>query len=215
MTEPVKRQYDSTRRQAQARLTRAHIRDVAAELFVERGYVATTIAAIAERAEVSAQTVFATFGNKAALLSEAIDVALAGDDEPIAVAQRGEWMAMIATDDPEAAAAGFAAVATAVVERAGLLLNVADAAAQHDPDLHPKWVAGHRGRRQDMAGAVGAFAGNGLLRPGLTVDEATDVLWILTSPGTYCSFVLILDWTTDQYRDWLGATIRRTLFEPT
>lgn len=212
MTKPVKRSYDSTQRQAQARRTRARVRDAAAELFVERGYAATSIAAVAERAGVSTQTVFAAFGGKAGLLSEAIDVALAGDDEPIALADRPETQEAARAATAEDAAASFAATGTSVLARAGRLLWVADAAAQQDPELHPLWVAGHRGRLQDMTGVAHSFAAAGFLRSGLTVDAAAELLWVYSDPGTYCSFRLIREFSDEQFETWLRNTVATTLF---
>ena len=77
------RRYDSTRRQAQARATRLRIIEAATDLFVTHGYAATSIAAIADAADVAPQTIYAAFGTKAGLLGAAVDVAMAGDDEPI------------------------------------------------------------------------------------------------------------------------------------
>lgn len=212
--EPVKRSYDSGQRQAQARLTRARIRDAATELFVERGYAATTIAAVAERADVSAQTVFAAFGNKATLLSEAVEVALAGDDEPVAIADRPEVQETEAAPTASDAAAMFARFATTMMARAGLLLRAADAAAQQDPELHPMWLAGHRGRLQDMRQVADGFAAAGFLRDGLNAEDAAEMLWVYGDPAVYCSFRLIRDFSDDAYEDWLRRMIETTLFGP-
>src|SRR4030067_1911150 len=85
------RTYDSPRRREHARATRRGLLDAARALFIERGYVATTIAAIASRAGVSAETVYATFKNKRSLLSEVIDVSMAGDDTPVPILERA-WV---------------------------------------------------------------------------------------------------------------------------
>lgn len=212
MGDPVKRSYDSTQRQAQARATRTRIRDAAADLFVERGYAATSIAAIADAADVSAQTVYATFGGKAAVLSEAIDVALAGDDEPVAVADRPEMRAAQQVPTAVDAAATFAHFSTKLMARAGMLLRVAESAAQQDPELHPAWLAGHRGRLADMSRAAHGFAAAGFLREGLTVEAAADLLWALGDPAVYCSFRLIRDFTDDQYETWLRDAIATAVF---
>ena len=80
---PGKRRYDATRPQAAALETRRAITGAARELFLERGYIATTIAAIAAAAGVSHQTVYATLGPKPAVLRHLIETALSGVDEPI------------------------------------------------------------------------------------------------------------------------------------
>ena len=84
------RPYRSALRDEHALVTRRRIVDAAAALFVERGYVPTTIDAIAQRAEVSRRTVFTSVGGKAAALKLAFDWTLAGDDEPVALADRPE-----------------------------------------------------------------------------------------------------------------------------
>ena len=212
MTEPVKRSYDSTKRQAQARRTRARIRDAAAQLFVERGYAATSIAAVAERADVSTQTIFSTFGGKANLLSEAIDVALAGDDEPIAVADRPEMRETELASTAAAAAATLATFTTRIMTRAGLLLRAAEAAADQDPDLRQRWLDGHLGRLGDMRRVATGFAAAGFLREGLGVEDAAELLWAFGDPAVYCSFRLIRRFTDAQYEDWLRRTVTISLF---
>jgi len=90
MSKTVKprRAYDSSRRREQALATRRAVLDAARDRFVEGGYVATTIDAIAERAGVSPETVYATFRNKRTLLSALLDVAMAGDDDPVPILER-------------------------------------------------------------------------------------------------------------------------------
>lgn len=211
MSKPVKRSYRSTRREEQARQTRARIREAATALFVERGYAGTSIAAVAEAAGVAAQTVFAVFGNKAGLLSEAIDVALAGDDLPITLAERAEWDEA-STSSADAAAAEFARATTEVLDRAGRLIQVADAAAQQDASLVPMWIAGHKGRLADLHQVAESFAAAGYLGDGVGTDTAAELLWVLTSPDTFRSFTAILDWSSDRYQRWLHTTIVGTLF---
>lgn len=105
MSGPVKRRsYDNSRREEGARQTRLSIVAAAQELFVENGYPATTFPAIAERAGVSVQTVFAHFPTKRDLLKEVIDQAVVGDDEPVPVRDRPEVAAIMAEPDPTAKA---------------------------------------------------------------------------------------------------------------
>jgi AcrR family transcriptional regulator len=86
-----RRAYDSPRRRQQALATRRAVLDAARELFIQGGYVATTIDATAARAGVSPETVYATFKNKRALLSQLLDVAIAGDDAPVPILERS-WV---------------------------------------------------------------------------------------------------------------------------
>src|SRR5215207_6672140 len=89
MTEPVKprpRRFSGQRERARA--TRRRIREAALRLFVELGYLATTIEAIAAEAAVAVQTVYFVFGSKRALLTEILDMATAGDEAPVPVVAR-------------------------------------------------------------------------------------------------------------------------------
>ncbi|WP_421121414.1 TetR family transcriptional regulator [Aquihabitans daechungensis] len=212
MSDPVKRPYDSTRRQEQARRTRARIIEAATDRFVELGYGAASIAAVAEAAEVSPQTIYATFGTKAALLSAAVDVALAGDDEPVAVFDREGSQATLAAPTAAEAAAAFARATTAVLARAGRILAAADAAAQSDPELATMWVMGHTARHADMARTAAAFEAAGFLRPGLDAEAAADLLWAIASPDAFRSFTLIRGWSAERYERWLGDTVRDAVF---
>ena len=124
------RVYRSDRRQAQARLTRQRVIDSATEVFLERGYAATTVREIATRAGVAVPTVELLFGTKPRLLKAAIDVLIAGDDEPVAVLDR-DWATTVveATSVDELLSIAAAVVAAAQVRSAGLVLAVFEGAA--------------------------------------------------------------------------------------
>ncbi len=101
------------------------ILDAATRLFVERGYVATTLSAVAEAADVAERTIYGRFGTKAALFKRVVDVAAVGDDEPVDVLGR-EWMQEAFTARTlKARVAAFAAAGRQIMERAGDLLAVA------------------------------------------------------------------------------------------
>ena len=204
--------YDSPRRQAQARETWCRILTAATDLFVERGYAATSMAAIAAAAEVAPQTVHATFGTKAALLGAAVDVAMAGDDEPVAIVDRPETQAVLAARSASEAAAGFGRNVTALLARAGRLIHAADAAPDPDGELDALRRAGHRARLADMRRVAAAFADAGFLRDGIDAALAADILWTLASPDAFAAFTGTLGWSTARYERWLVASIERALF---
>jgi AcrR family transcriptional regulator len=214
MSESVKRPYDSSRRQDQARQTRRRVVTAATDLFVEQGYGATSIAMIAAAAAVSPQTVYSAFGTKAALLGEAVGVAMAGDDEPVAIFDRADAQAALAAPTPGEAAEAFAHVSTQLLERAGRLLQAADAAAQQDPELVGMWRNGQKLRLADMQRTARAFHDAGFLRDGLSADDAGDLLWAIVSPDTYRAFTVIRGWSARRYEHWLAITIERQLMGP-
>src|SRR5258705_6222071 len=85
-----------------SRQTRQRIVQAAGELFVERGYGATTLQGIADRAGVAVQTIYFAFGNKPSLLKELVDVTIAGDDEPIPTMRRTWFLDALAGETAEA-----------------------------------------------------------------------------------------------------------------
>ena len=131
------RRYRSPKRQDQARRTQRRILAAATERFRSLGYASTTIGAVATAAAVSVPTVALAFGTKAALLTAAIDVAIAGDDEPVPVLER-PWAARArATTTPEAFLAVVAQVLARAAQRADALVLVALEAARGDRRLAP------------------------------------------------------------------------------
>src|SRR5512144_29662 len=98
---PISRKYDSSHRQAQARQTRLQIAEAARDLFFGRGYAGTTIEAIAERAGVAPETIYATFKNKRNVLSFVFDIAIGGDDEEVRLLDRPDPQAILKETDQQ------------------------------------------------------------------------------------------------------------------
>jgi AcrR family transcriptional regulator len=202
-----KRTYDSSSRQAQARATRGRIRDAAARLFVDQGYASTSIAAIAREAGVAPQTVYAAFGSKATILKEAVEVTLAGGDEPIPVYDREDVQRVVTAGDAGEAADALARQCRLVFERTADLLHAADVAAEGDAELAAMARGGAIGRYQDMRRAVLELAGQGFVRDGVEVEVAVDLIWALSSPDVYRSCIHDRGWTTDEYEAWLRRSL--------
>jgi AcrR family transcriptional regulator len=214
MPDPVKRPYDSSRRRDQARLTRARIVEAATGLFVEQGYAATPITAVAERAGVAPQTVYGAFGTKSALLVAAIGVAVAGDDGSVPLFERPEVREVANTGDPASAAASIAELSRRLLERAGPLLHAAGTAAASDPELGDLWAKGHRYRLTDMRRLARDLDRAGLLRPGLDAGTAAEVLFALGSPETYRMFTVARGWSPGRYETWLRTALAATVLRP-
>src|ERR1700709_1237890 len=90
----VKRPYDATGRRERARARRLAVVMAARDLFERDGFRATTITAIAARAGGAPASLYQGFGSKAALAKAVFDLVLAGDDEPVPVAEREARQAM-------------------------------------------------------------------------------------------------------------------------
>lgn len=208
------RRYTSALRQEQAARTRVAVLTAARELFLEQGYGATTVEQVAARAGVSKPTVFTAVGNKQQLLKTVRDVAMAGDDDPVPVAERPSLQA--AFDAPTAAEALrlFAAHAAALQRRyAGVDEVLRGAAAAGDPVLRELWRTSEDQRRTAAAMVVARLADKGPLRRGLTPGRAADVLSTYLAPDLYARLVHALGWDHDAYEQWLAVTLVEQLLD--
>lgn len=203
IAEPVKRQYRSPRRAEAARATRRAVVDAARELFVRDGYPATTLAAVAERAGVSVQTIYAQFGTKSNVLKEVIDQSVAGDDLPVPIADRDEsHRAQAATSGEEFLRLG-AALGTAIHRRMAAVDAMIDRAAAVDPDAVVHVERGLDQRRRGAGEMIDLMVARGWLRPGLDHDEATDRLRALMDPALYRLTVSTFGWTPERHQAWI------------
>jgi AcrR family transcriptional regulator len=214
MSQPVKKPYSSELRAAQARATRRAIVDAAARLFIEHGYGATTVDAIAEAAGVSRKTVFASVGGKAQALKLAVDWAIVGDDEPVPLLDRPLVREGMAEPDARRILADFVRGATAIQARIARLVAVAEAAAGADAEIRAMSADGNAQRLRGVTVLAQVLASRGALRPGLTVSEAADVLWLLAGPGVYHRFVIEQGWPPDRFQDWLDDALTSLLIDP-
>lgn len=202
-----KRAYDASGRQAQARVTRIRVREAAATLFVAQGYAGTSIAAVAREAGVAPQTVYGAFGSKAQLLREVVEVALVGDDEPVAVADRPDAQRVIEAASATEAIDALASMCRQIFDRVAALLAVANVAAADEPEIAAMARGGAEGRLVDMRRTVTALAARDLLRAGITPAEAVDHVWAVTSPDLYLSFVRDRGWSVARYERWLRSAL--------
>jgi TetR/AcrR family transcriptional regulator, regulator of autoinduction and epiphytic fitness len=195
------------RRQRRARQTRRRILTAAAKLFIQQGYAATTIQQIAEQADVAWQTVYSVFGTKAAVLSAVFDVAVAGDDEPVPVPERPFVQAIKDAADPRDKAAIFARHLRESAARTAGVLSIIDSAASTDPEIAALWRTLQDQGLRGMTMAATSFQEQGILRPGLSVARAADILWLYTGPWAFRVLVTGRGWTLDEYQAWLAGTL--------
>ena len=211
MAKTVKRTYVSAKREEQAKATRTAIIEAATELFVDQGYGATTIQAIADRAGVAVQTVYAVFGNKRRLLDEMIEAAIVGGD-----ADPGD--SVIATDPAKAIAAEpdrkkraemDAAMSRAIAERVAPIARVAAEAAASDPQFAAVFEAMKARRREEMAEMVKVLGGKEGVR--MRPQEAAATLYVLYSPWVADMLMIDYGWSPDRFEKWLADILYRTL----
>ena len=218
MTDDVKgkRKYDSSRRQAQAEQTRVDIVSAAHELFVANGYAGTTLAAVAKQAGVVVETVYRAFDNKAGLFKAVIEAAVAGGAERATTPPeaRKAIADVIAATDPATKLAKYARTQPGIHRRSGPLLRALAAAAATDRTLAELSEQLDRQRRAGMQRFAGHLAEHGMLRDGLSVDEAGDVLWTMNALAVHDLLVLDQGWSPERYRDWLADSLYRLLVAP-
>lgn len=209
MTEDVKRRrYRSERRHEQAEQTRQRVLDAAETLFEQRGFDGATIAAIAEQASVSEETVYARFQNKRSLLGELVHRAVRGDD-PRPVPRQESPRALAATTDQREQLRLFASDIVLRLERAGPIVAIVSAASRSDPELAELLARLHADRLKNLATLVDALAANGPLR--LPNDQAVETVWALTSPELHQLLVRVRGWTRRRYSDWLTDSLAEML----
>jgi AcrR family transcriptional regulator len=206
-----RRRYQSPLREQNARRTRQAIVTAAQELFTAHGYAATSLAGIAAAAGVARPTAFAAFGSKAALLQQVLDQALAGDDEPIPVAQRPWFRPVWDASTPPAVLHAYAGVCTLISSRAARIFEVVRRAADQAPEVAQLWDTLQRNRHAGARTVIEHAASLGQLAAGLDIDHATDILWIYNDPAHYDTLVTRRGWTEPGYTSWLSSQIRHAL----
>lgn len=209
-----RRRYHSPVRDEAARRTRRAVVTAASALFVERGYTAASLRAVADVAGVARPTVAAVFGSKPALLRQVLDEALAGDDEPVSVAQRSWFAPVRQATRPRAVLGAYAQVCLVIARRAGRLFEVTRRAAGESAELGELWAALVANRRLGAAMVVRRARETGPLQEGLTEDRATDRLWIFNDPGHYVALVLDRCWTEEDFTAWLEMQMCASLLDP-
>jgi AcrR family transcriptional regulator len=206
MTE-VKRSYDASGRREQARARRLAVVLAARDLFERDGFRPTTIAAIAAHAGVSAESIYKGFGSKAALAKAVFDIVIAGDDEPVPVAERPAMQAVRDEPDVRRKIAMFVGgLAQRQTRSARVQILIRD--GRHvDDSLAPIWA------KLNDEGLVGMtmlgrhLIENGQLRDGIDLDEVRDVLWNYLAIDTYERLVLSQGWPLERYSHWLARAI--------
>jgi len=201
------RRYDSSGRRAAARARQQRIVEVAGRLMERDGYEATTVAAIAAESGVSAETIYKSFGGKPGLVRALFETALEGAG-PIPAETRSD---ALRDTDPVTLVSGWAQLAKEVAPRGTAVMVLVRAAASSDPrlaELYDEMDARRLRRMQDNARALDAIGG---VREGITVQEAGDVLFTVSSPEMYELLVSRRGWSIERYSRYVRETITHAL----
>ncbi len=212
MANSVKRQYNSTRRQEQARETRLRIIHAAHELFVAKGYGRTTIAEIALTAGVAVETVYAAFRNKPTLLRHVWYTSFRGDDEDIRLLDRPEIRAVLAEPDLATRFGQHAVVVTTVFRRIAPLLTTLHGAAGSEPAAAAMLAEWNERRLDACTRYAEAAAATGQLV--VSEAECRDVLAATMDGALWQRLVAERGWTDDRFAAWLGRLWTSQLLKP-
>lgn len=210
MTDAVK----PASRAEQARATRRRIIESARQLFLSNGYAPTALDQIAARAGVAVQTVYFHFGNKRTILKEVMDVLAVGDDAPVPLLDRS-WVQQ-ARDEPDArrALSGWLGNSRLIYSRVAPMLSILRDAAGADPEAAEQWRV-NQGQRyfahRSLAELLAAKQDG--LRPGMSLDQAADVIFTLASPEVYLLLTAERGWSPGQWQDWLTETIADAILD--
>ncbi len=202
MEEP-KKGANLTHRQRQALWTRRLIVDAARTLFLERGYTATTMDAIAEEAGVAVSTVYAVYKNKRTILRA---IREAWHEQTQAREINAEASRQ---PDPERRLEMVAHATRRQWETGGAVVAVYQGAAAADREAAAELEEALRGRRAALDRVVEGMAGS--LRPGLEVNRAAALLRALCRAEVYRELVEESGWSPDEYEAWLVETLKRQL----
>ena len=198
-------------RAVQVRETRHRIVDAALRLFVEHGYMPTTMSAIAREAGVAVQTLYLAFGSKSRILAAALDVAIVGDDEPVPLIER-PWV-----HDLRAEEDGCRAVALMCREVAQLFcrvapLHVAIRAATGDADVARLLEQDQQSRYATQRQFVLILAEKPGFNAEMGEERASDLVYGLLSEAVYLLFCGDRGWAVESWADWVAATLSSQLF---
>lgn len=207
-----KRQYDSSRRQAQANETRRQILEAARKLFMERGYAGATAEAIAAEAGVAAQTIYAIFKNKKRILISLMNVSpTTGVEDHTPMAERANVQAVSQEHDQRRQLQMFAQVVANNLDQVAVGSEILTNAAKTEPDLDRIVQKLNRQRLEHMTLAVQQIAANGPFREKIDEVYAGDILWTLTSVEVFLLLTRDRGWSKESYAQWLADMLIRAL----
>jgi len=203
-----KRPYKSLVRQRQAGDTRRRIVEATRQLLQSAGYAAMTIEAIAQRAEVSAPSVYAIFKSKTGVLTELLDQSAFGADYEDAVRQA------LTASDPETRLRLAAPIARQIHDAQSAAFDLLRGAGVVAPELAKLEQQRECLRYERQERMIISLRDARRLRPELDHGTARDIFWMLTGRDVYRMLVRERGWSSQKYQDWLADTLVQSLLTP-
>lgn len=207
----ARRRYASTVRAEQAAATRRAVLAAARDLFTEHGYAGTGIAAIAARAGVAVDTVYAAAGRKPTLLRELVETSLSGTDETVPAEQRDYVRRVRAAPTAGEKIAVYAAAVAEIGVRMAPIHRALAEASLTDPECEALRAEISARRARNMRLFAAELRATGELRPDLTDDEVADVVWSMNAAEYRALLVGERGWTAERFGEWLADAWTRLL----
>src|SRR4051794_4063512 len=207
----ARRPYDSSRRRERARLAHDALLDAALERFLDDGYAATTIESIASDVDVSAATIYKTYGGKPGIVRALCERALGGRG-PVHAEQRSDALRATAPD-PRDVIKGWGMLTAEVAPRVAPILLLLRDAASGDAAAAALHAELDSDRLRRMTDNARFLVDNGHLRNRIGLAEARDVLWTYSSPELFDLLVRRRRWSVNRYGQFVADAIAAALIE--
>jgi AcrR family transcriptional regulator len=199
-----RRGYNAEGRREAARRNRAAVLEAFRELLLQDGFQATTVQSVAERAGVSAPTVYKAFGGKPGMVKALWDITLAGDDEPVAMSERPQLREVWRTGDVRAKLRLYAGFVRGVHERLAELFTLL---TQAGPEVAEVLELSGQERLIGLTAFVGHLGEIGALRSDADPAQLVDAAWALTGPHLFIQLTRARGWTSEAYQAWLARLL--------
>ncbi|MBI5952138.1 MAG: helix-turn-helix transcriptional regulator [Chloroflexi bacterium] len=207
----TKRKYDSSRRKARARETQDQILQAARRLFIDRGYLGTTMDSIAQTAGVAPETVYSIFGNKRTILSRIVDVSVVGDSDPIPLLVRSQIREVEFEKNQKRQIEMFAGRIQIIMSNVAPMFEVMRGAAKTEPEVAAMLKKYLDGRMKGMGYFIDCLLANGPLSEWIDKSTAIETTWALTSAEMYTLLTVDKGWSGEEYEHWLSTSLTRLL----
>jgi AcrR family transcriptional regulator len=186
--------------------------DVARSEFLEKGYAATTILGIAQRAGVSVETVYKAFRGKAGLVRAIHQRGLEGRGATPAET-RSDAMSADETD-PRSLIDRWGAFVAEVSPLVSPILLLVRSAAVTEPELASLVREIDEARLTRMTTNARVLARRRFLRKGVSVEQAAEIMWAYTSPDLYDLLVVRRHWSSEALGAFVAEGLKAALLPP-
>jgi AcrR family transcriptional regulator len=205
-----RRAYHSPLRADQAQQTRRRVLESARRLFVVHGYAGTTVAAVADHAGVSPDTIYLSLGGKRGLLEGVMEITGPHDS----LADDEKWWGMVARlPGASQRLDKMAEYSCRILGRTQPIHAIIRGAADKEAFAAALGRRLLKERLTNQTERIRHYLAEEL-KPGLSVTEAGERYCALASPELYHLLTVELTWTAEQHKAWLTHLLQTELPGP-